>query len=470
MAGMIRNIRPLLVIVVILLVGILPILLSIGSDLDTAEFELNSGNYARAAERYDSAAMKMPWRLGVWEQAGIAWFYAKDFDQAFSRLDRVRSDGSLTPEGWTVLGELYLAKSQPRLALEVWKKGLEEYPEHREFDLNLSRAYRGLGDYSLERDALDHWIASGRADAEAHFRLALLTLLTDPNTALDELRSAASLDRDYNDVVETLRTTVYLADIELDGSESLLIIGRGLGLVNEWHLAKDSFEQAVQIDPHNAEAWAWLGETESQLGGNGLTELDRALELDPSSAVVHALRSRYWKRVQEIDRALADELIAAELEPLNPAWQVAVGESHYLLGDLAAALSDYQRAVELAPRDPTYLRLLAIFCAENSVHVEDIGIPAALKAVELKPGNPQMLDSLGWAYYSSGRYTLAEQSLDEAINLDPLNFPAHLHRAMTYLAVGRSDDAFDELILVRDASQDPVLSVQADHLILQYFQ
>jgi hypothetical protein len=41
---------------------------------------------------------------------------------------------------------------------------------------------------------------------------------------------------------------------------------------------------------------------------------------------------------------------------------------------------------------------------------------------------------------------------------------------MTYLAVGRSDDAFDELILVRDASQDPVLSVQADHLILQYFQ
>jgi tetratricopeptide (TPR) repeat protein len=213
-----------------------------------------------------------------------------------------------------------------------------------------------------------------------------------------------------------------------------------------------------------------MGEAEGQLGRDGLTDLARALELDPSSAVVRGLRGLYWKRVQEFDRALVEEQIAAELEPSNPAWQAAIGESHYLLGDLATALLDFQHAVDLAPRDPTYLRLLAVFCAENSVHIEDIGIPAALKAVELKPGDPQMLDTLGWSYFASGKYTLAEQTLSEAVKSDPLNFSAHLHLAMTYLAVGRASEAYDELILVRDESRDDGLAAYADHLIGRYFQ
>ncbi len=470
MLGMIRKFQPVLVIGGILLVVILPVLGSISADLKLAEIEFQSGAFAQAADHFDSAAMKMPWRLDIWEQAGIAWFYANDFDKSFTRLDAVRLTHALTPVGSTLLGEIYLTKTQVDNALETWKSGLEEHPNHIELYLHISRAYRMLGDYSSERDALDRWIVSGSADAESHFRLALLSLLTDPDTALDELHTAEDMDPDYKDVVETLRTTIQLAGLEPDRAEAMLIIGRGLGLVNEWHLAHDAFEQAVQLDPLHAEAWAWVGEAQGQLGRDGLSDLERALELDPSSAVVRGLRGRYWKRVQEFDRALAEEQIAAALEPLNPAWQVAVGESHYLQGDLAAALVDYQRAAELAPRDPTYLRLLAVFCAENSVHIEDIGIPAAVKAVELKPGDPQMLDALGWSYYSSGRYTLAEQNLDEAIKFDPLNFSAHLHRAMTYLAVGRSSEAYNELILVRDGSRDPALAASADHLILQYFQ
>jgi tetratricopeptide (TPR) repeat protein len=222
-------------------------------------------------------------------------------------------------------------------------------------------------------------------------------LVSDPNKALDGPTAAIW------DPVQGCAEIAYdgsFPEAEPDRSESLLIVGRGLVWLTV-DLAR-VFKQAVQIDPLHAEAWAWMGEAEGQLGGDGLIDMERALELDPSSAVVRGLRGRYWKRVQEFDRALVEEQIAVELEPSNPAWQAAVGESHYLLGDLTAALLDFQHAVDLAPRDPTYLRLLAVFCAENSVHIEDIGIPAALKAVELKPEDPQMLDTLGWSYFASG--------------------------------------------------------------------
>ena len=57
------------------------------------------------------------------------------------------------------------------------------------------------------------------------------------------------------------------------------------------------------------------------------------------------------------------------MEPDNPTWLVSMGESHANLGDLIDALGAYQKAATLAPDDPGYWRLLAIFCAQNNVNV-----------------------------------------------------------------------------------------------------
>ena len=65
-------------------------------------------------------------------------------------------------------------------------------------------------------------------------------------------------------------------------------------------------------------------------------------------------------------------------------WLAAIGEENLLNGNLAAALTAYQRATELAPNDATYWRMLAMFCADNGVQVLDIGLPAAKKAAEKK--------------------------------------------------------------------------------------
>ncbi len=116
---------------------------------------------------------------------------------------------------------------------------------------------------------------------------------------------------------------------------------------------------------------------------------------------------------------LAEYLLAAEYEPKNPAWQASIGDAQLKLGDLSAALTAYQLATELAPDEATYWRLLAIFCAENGVHVEDVGLPAAQKAVEIAPDDPFALDALGWSYLASGRYANAEQTLMDVIDRFP---------------------------------------------------
>ncbi|MDO8753276.1 MAG: tetratricopeptide repeat protein, partial [Anaerolineales bacterium] len=215
--------------------------------------------------------------------------------------------------------------------------------------------------------------------------------------------------------------------------------------------------------------WAWLGEAKQQSGQEGGAELDRALALNPESAIVRALRALHWNRQEKYDQMLAEYLIAARYDPTNPAWQASIGDAHFKLGDLSAALTAYQRATELAPNEPTYWRLLAVFCAENGVQVEDVGLPAAQQAVRLAPDDPFALDALGWSYLYSGRYANAEQTLAALIARFPDHFPAHIHLAMTHLAQGNRPAAYDLLTYVRDADQSGIYRAIAEQLLEQYF-
>ena len=166
---------------------------------------------------------------------------------------------------------------------------------------------------------------------------------------------------------------------------------------------------------------------------------------------------------------LAEYLLAAKYEPKNPAWQASIGDAQLRRGDLLAALTAYKRATELSPNEATYWRLLAIFCAENGVQVEDVGLPAAQKAVELAPDDPEVLDALGWSYLASGRYASAEQTLRDVISRVPKYLPAHVHLAMTYLAQSNHAAAFSELTYVRDADANGSNGEFARQLLDRYF-
>jgi len=59
------------------------------------------------------------------------------------------------------------------------------------------------------------------------------------------------------------------------------------------------------------------------------------------------------------------------------------------------------------------------------------------KAVDLDPQNGAYLDSLGWAYFKSGQYPMAEENLrkaNERINTDPT---VHDHLGEVYEKTGK---------------------------------
>lgn len=445
-------------------------------DLNAAQSATQDARYSDAAQLYESAARKLLWRADLWERAGLAAYRVGDKDNAIRLFEIARKKKSISAQGWDALGLAYWSKDDRNTALSVWQSGAQTNPSYAPLYDRLAAAYHEQGDYASEQDVLIKRLAL-EDDASARYRLGLLLMLTDADRAQKEFLSASSLDPQFDSAIQTLRAALNIASLEPDPSRRLVIIGRGLGLVEEWGLAARAFDQAVRADARNAEAWAWLGEARQQKGDalslskgqDGRAELDKALSMDPSDTVVRALRGLYWKRLGRFTDALNEYLQAAQIEPQNPAWQASIGEVYVQTGDLVSALDAYQKATTLAPNDATYWRLLAVFSANNDLQVLEIGLPAAQKAAALAPQDAQVLDTLGWTYMQAGYLYNAEQTLLSAIRIQPDLAIAHLHLAQTYLKQGNNASALNELNLAKQLDPNGSSGEIAAQMLKQYF-
>ena len=431
-----------------------------------AELEKASAaqTYLEAARHYKMAAQRLPWRADLYELSGHAYYHAEEYILAETVYQKAFDRNALSPDGWVAWGDVLYLQDDPERAGQIWEQGLDQEGPSEKLYSRLSQIYKEKREYSKAAEFLQKYVVLHVGEAAAHYRLGLLLALTDPILATSELVSASELDPQLDPVVETLRSVLNLASLEDSSSARLVLTGRGLGLVGEWELARAAFESAVEADAGNAEAWAWLGEARYQMAEDGWIELDRAFKLEPGSHTVRGLRGLYYERTGNFRSALIEFQAAAQLDDQNPAWQVSIGETYSMLGDLIRALQAYQAATVLAPDEAAYWRLLALFCARNHVNIETVGIPAAQKAAVLEEDSPDSLDLLGWLLMLASRHEESERMLERALVLDPQNASAHLHLGMLFLETGDRAQAFAHFVNARDLGNN-----EAQAILNQYF-
>jgi tetratricopeptide (TPR) repeat protein len=458
---------------VVLLLGLaimLPLVLSGYNELKQVP---QATTYTEAASHYLAAAHRIPWRADLYELAGHEYYYAKDYSRANEAYQKAFQHHVLSTDGWVAWGDINYLDNNPERAAQIWQQGLELPNTSDKLYSRLAQIYQEQKDYSKAAEYLQRYVPNHLDDASAHYRLGLLLTLSDPKTALAELITASQINPELDPAVQTLRSALNLASVNDSPSERLVIIGRGLGLVQEWNLALAAFQQATQLDKNNAEAWAWLAEANQQTASDDRVEqsrtdakanLDRALSVNPNSSIVHTLRGLYFQRVGNNRDALAEFQAAAQLQPQDPALYISIGESYSKLGDLIRALQSYQYATTLAPEDANYWRMLAQFCAQNNINIKDVGIPAAQRAVGLKQNDASLEDLLGWLWLMNASYPDAERHLLRAVQLDPQNASAHFHLGMVYLQTDQRDLAREQFILARDLG-----NAEADNVLKQYF-
>src|SRR5690606_8423362 len=71
----------------------------------------------------------------------------------------------------------------------------------------------------------------------------------------------------------------------------------------------------------------------------------------------------------------------------------------------------------------------------------DQGMEYIKKAVELRPNDGDIVDSLGWAYYRHGKYPEATTELERAVELKPQSWEINDHLGDVYWKTGRKLEA-----------------------------
>jgi tetratricopeptide (TPR) repeat protein len=143
-------------------------------------------------------------------------------------------------------------------------------------------------------------------------------------------------------------------------------------------------------------------------------------------------------------------------KPQKPNWVIFYfrGICRERAKDWANAELDLKKALELFPDQPQVLNYLGYSWIDQGVHLDE-GMKMIRRAVEQRPDDGYIVDSLGWAHYRLGEYEEALKHLERAVELRPEDPTINDHLGDAYWKVGRRLEARFQWTHARHLNPEP---------------
>jgi tetratricopeptide (TPR) repeat protein len=110
---------------------------------------------------------------------------------------------------------------------------------------------------------------------------------------------------------------------------------------------------------------------------------------------------------------------------------------------------DMRKALELQPEQPHVLNYLGYSWIDQGINLDE-GMKMIKRAVDQRPDDGYIVDSLGWAFYRIGNFEDAVKNLERAIDLKPEDPTINDHLGDAYWRVGRTLEAKFQWAHARD--------------------
>ncbi|HEY5597853.1 MAG TPA: tetratricopeptide repeat protein [Kiloniellales bacterium] len=319
-----------------------------------------------------------------------------------------------------VVGNFFERASEKDRAVELYRSMLERSPDFTLFETALAR---------IEAGGKPEPVVASPADgmAEALFNLAsLLSQERAEEVALVHAHLALWLKPDF----EIAR----------------ILIGEALQGQGRRAEAITVYRQIPADSPFFWMAGLRIAEELENLErvDEAITELESLAAARPDSfEPLYRLGNLYRSRERFADAVSAYDRAAARLgAPDRRHWSL-----YYFRGialerssEWPRAEKDFLLALTLEPDQPFVLNYLAYSWVEKKLNLDKAKGMLA-RAVELRPDDGFIVDSLGWAHYRLGDYEEGVKYLERAVELRPQDPVINDHLGDAYWRVGRHQEA-----------------------------
>lgn len=415
---------------------------------------LRDGDTATARALIDEGGVAGPLLDGLL----TGWIIAAegDIDGALAAFDTLAREDSFTP--FALRHKSYL------LAIEGDFEGADEIMSGRSGDGLLNATTRGIAAHAqvmaqLGRveDSLDLVTKANDVTSSALLRDLETRLAAGEEVSFDLLRSPqdgmaeayfvfAALLAGDSSATFTLLNAQAAGALRPDHVEALLLTAQLLEGQDQLDLAQAVLEGVPAADPAFYEAEITRADIllATEANDEAIAALQALTETDGDKVEVWAALGDGFRRLERFEESAAAYDTAIDLIPevTERNWLLFYtrGISRERTGDWPGAESDFRRALVLNPGNPNVLNYLGYGLVEQRIKLDE-ALDMIEQAVEARPDDGFITDSLAWALYRLGRYEEAVEPMERAVMLTPLDPLINDHLGDVLWAVGRKREA-----------------------------
>ncbi|GET40205.1 DUF5672 family protein [Microseira wollei] len=261
--------------------------------------------------------------------------------------------------------------------------------------------------------------------------------------------------------LQEVLTEVKMGATEMERIQTQLELGLQYHQSGKLEKAEACYEQIIQQQPENADAWHLLGVIASQRGQfeKAIAQINRAIELNPDSSSFYNNIGNAYREQGNLQRAISYYQKAIQLQSdyadahknladvYQQQGQSALGMREcgivaQISGKLPEAISYYQRAIQLKPDSVgIHIKLGNAYSEQGEI---EQAIECYQKAIKLQPNNAGAYNNLGLAYREQGEFHQAVKYYQKALQVQPYYAEAHANLGMALLLLSDFERGFVE--------------------------
>jgi len=378
---------------------------------------------------------------------------SEDTQAAFTELTQLAAEQPKDPLIHYNLGRAWLAKGNTQAALAEFQQGLKLNPQMLEARVLAEDASMRTGDYAQASRYSDELVAQTGGHPAA--RLLRAEALTGMGNFDEATREVNQLNREFPNAVEPKLElgAVRLAQKRYAEAEEVFRpvyeanrkdLRPLRGLVDAM-VAQEHYDTAIQLlNQEKLRPGAPAAQLDALLADTALRgrKLDVAVQqysrmasAAPGSAFDHLRLGDAYLQKGDSQQAVSEFETAKNLNPKDPQTNAMLALALRRAGKDSDAERAYRDTLALQPDNPLVKNNLAYLLAEKSGSLDD-ALRLAQEATRQQPGNISLADTLAYIYIKKNLPDSAIQILSNATRKDPKQPAFHYHLAMALLQKG----------------------------------
>ena len=386
---------------------------SVGKDLEAAD-------YLRTALKLD------PSKEDAYLHLSLSLTRLFEYEEAVATLKALVKLNPDSVLGYYYLGRTYSQMKLYRDALGYFNKTLELRPEFDQAVIDMAATYEAMGDYP---QAIEKYRGLLGQDEHRGAVLQRLTQLLIQQRSFAEALEYLQMARASGFGGQETVRKIGLVHLELEQyDEAIEAFGeildkdpaahhvrlyRGIAFEEKGDLenAYLEFTRIPHGSPPYLEAIGHIALIlkEQDKADQAVAILKEAIAAAPRQIELYLNLAALYESLEKADIGLALLLENAHRFPKEPRYHFRVGVLLDKLGKRAESIERMKQVLLLDPQDAQALNYLGYTYAEMGINLEE-ALKYLLQAVEIRPNDAFILDSLGWVYFKLKRYELSCQN------------------------------------------------------------